>query len=80
MIGSNRGIVNLGYLFALLAASIFAVELYANLIHGEGVIAWIHLIVIGGIELFLLGYLIIGPATWLRSRRYSDRGRTRIRT
>lgn len=68
------------YLFALLTACIFAVELSANIINSEGVIAWIHLIVVGSIEVFLLGYLIVGAVTWVRSWSNPERKRNKFET
>ncbi len=55
-------------LFALLTACIFSVELYANTKNSEGVIAWIHLLVIGCMEVFLVGYLLVFSVTWIVAR------------
>ena len=57
------------YVFAFLAACIFAVELYANLLRGEGLMSWLHLIVIGSLEMFLIGFLTVSLFRFLRGRR-----------
>ncbi len=66
------------YLFAFLAACIFAVELYANIAKSEGIIAWIHLIVIGSIEVFLVGYLIVSLLAWIGNRGNPESRRSKF--
>lgn len=65
------------YIYAFLSACIFAVELYANIANSEGAIAWIHLVVIGGIEVFLVAYLIVCPVTWILNRGNPERRRAK---
>jgi len=51
--------------FALLTSLIFAVELYANVRHLTGAVAFSHLIIVGAMELFLVAYLIIKTAKFI---------------
>ncbi len=68
------------HFFAFVAACIFAVELYANGQNSEGVIAWIHLTVIGSLEVFLLGYLLVAAARWMRRGSNPPRDHSKKRT
>ena len=51
-------------LFASIAVLIFAVELYANVTSNQrDWVLWTHVIVVGALELFLIGYLCV----WVRA-------------
>ena len=60
-------------LFSFLAACIFALELYANVSNSQGIIAWIHLVVVGSLEIFLVGYLLLCFKTWILGLAHGGR-------